>query len=434
MQLKMAWRNLWRNQRRTALTVAAIGLGLMVLIIMVSFTEGMKQTMVEQIAKSSMGHVQIHHPEYLEKKTTKLVMRDASRLTELVAGVDGVNAVSSRLLFSGSNQSSTSSTVRVVKVTAVDPERERTFSALPDKVVEGGFVTPPAAALLPDAPLRDRMQKGILVGKKLATQLKVELGSKVRVATAGFEGATAAAGFFVTGILETGTDAFDKHLVMVSLKDMQEATGAGDAVHEISIMTEPGSDLDDLAGRIEAAVEQQNTSGALGPVQVLPWYGVMPDIKQMLDMFDAWNAVLYLLMLVILSAGILTTMFMVVFERKREFGVRMALGTRPASLFGGIMLEALLIAALAAVVGLVTGAVAVAWLVFHGLDLSFIMGGFDFAGLFIENVYYGSAKPKVFIEPTVVVFVGTVLFALWPALKVARMKALDAIRQGGTTQ
>jgi len=406
----------------------------MVLIVMVSFTEGMKEIMVEQIAKSSMGHVQIHHPDYLEKRTTTLVMRDASRLTKVVSEVEGVKAVSSRLLFSGSIRSNTASTVRVVKVSAVDPELERNFSALPAKVAEGGFVTRPPEALKPNAPLRDQLRKGILVGRKLADQLKVQLGSKVSVSTAGFDGAPAAAGFFVTGILETGTDAFDKHLVMVSLKDMQKTTGAGDAVHEISIMTEPGYDLDDLASRMEAAIAEQNEDGAMGPTQVLPWYKVMPDIKQMLDMFDAWNGVLYLLMLVILSAGILTTMFMVVFERKREFGVRLALGTRPATLFGGVMLEALLIASLAGVVGLITGAVAVAWLVFYGLDLSFIMGGFDFAGLFIENIYYGSAKPKVFIEPTVVVFVGTVLFALWPALKVARMKALDAIRQGGTTQ
>jgi putative ABC transport system permease protein len=433
MILKMSWRNLWRNRRRTLLTVAAIGLGLTVLITMVSFTEGMMQMMVEQVAKSSMGHVQLHHPEYLEKKTVRLMMKEGSRLTDIVRKVPGVEALSARLLFSGSIRSSTSSTVRVVRVAAVDPKQESQFSALAAKVVQGGFVVPPIEALDNNAPERVRRRKGILLGIKLAQQLKVELGSKVRVDTAGFHGATTAAAFYVTGIMKTGTDAFDKQMVLVSLADMQEVTGAGDAVHEISIMAREGDDLEALSKRVDDAVAAANGDGAIGPVQTLPWYKVSPDLKQMMDMSSSWTAVLYLLMLVILSAGILTTMFMVVFERRREFGVQLALGIRPHSLFAGVMLEALLIASLACAVGLAVGTVAVAWLVVYGLDLSYFMEGFEFSGLFIENVYMGAATAKVFVEPTVVVFIGTVLFALWPAMKVARMKALDAIRQGGTT-
>jgi len=433
MLLKMSWRNLWRNRRRTMLTVAAIGLGLMVLITMVSFTEGMMQMMVEQVAKSSIGHVQLHHPDYLEKKTVRLRMQEGRQLADIVAGVDGVEALSSRLLFSGSIRSSRSSTVRVVRVTAVDPEREARFSALAAKVVEGDFVVPPPEALDEKAPERVRRRKGILLGIKLAQQLKVELGSKVRVDTAGFHGATTAAAFYVTGIMKTGTDAFDKQMVLVSLADMQEVTGAGDAVHEMAIMAREGDDLDLLSQRIDDAVAAANGDGAIGPVQTLPWYKVSPDLKQMMDMSGSWTGILYLLMLVILSAGILTTMFMVVLERRREFGVQLALGIGRGSLFSGVMLEALLIAALACAVGLAAGALAVAWLTIYGLDLSYFMEGFEFSGLFIENVYMGAATPKVFVEPTVVVFIGTILFALWPAMKVARMKALDAIRQGGTT-
>ena len=88
---------------------------------------------------------------------------------------------------------------------------------------------------------------------------------------------------------------------------------------------------------------------------------------------------------------------------------------------------------MASVIGLSFGGLVVAWLVRHGVDLSWMMSGFDFAGLFIENVYKGSGDLRVFIEPTVVVFIGTIVMTLWPALKVARMKALDGIRQGGTT-
>lgn len=431
MIARMAWRNLWRNRRRTMLTIAAISLGLGVLITMVSFMEGMMEMMMEQIARSSVGHIQLHQPEYLEKRSTNLFMQEGEKLTVVVAGVDGVTAISPRLLFSGSIRSSLSSTVRVVQVIAVDPELERNFSGLVDKVVEGGFVVPPPESLEDGAPLRVQGRKGILIGRKLAEQLKVELGSKLRVDCAGFQGATTAAAFYVTGILRTGTDAFDKGVAMVSLRDMQAVTGAGDVIHELTVMADDTQDLDALASTIAAKLADAGITQ--DTVKVQPWYEVMPGIKQMLDMSGAWSGVLYMMMMIVLSAGILTTMYMVVFERKREFGVQLALGTRSGRLFAGVMLEALYIAGLASLIGLAVGALSVAYISTRGIDLSGIMEGFEFAGAFIDNIYRGAVTAKVFVEPTIVVFAGTVLCALWPSLKVARMKAIDAIKQGGTT-
>lgn len=433
MLLVMSWRNLWRNMRRTLLTVSAIGLGLAILITMVSFTEGFMEMMVEQIARSSMGHIQLHEKEYMEKRSTKLVIEDATRVTETVEQTPGVAALSSRLVFSGSIQSNMSSSIQVVRVMAVDPASEGKFSALMDKVVEGGFVVPPPDSLAEDAPMRVRSKKGILIGRKLANHLKVELGSKIRLETAGFSGGSAAAGFWVSGIMETGTDAFDKQMVLVSLKDMQAVSGAGNVVHEISVMVEDTTAIAAMSDKIEGRLSAELGANAAASIQVAPWWKISPDIKQMLDMSGAWNAVLYLLMMVILSAGILTTMFMVVMERQREFGVQLAVGTRPGTLFVGVMFESLYIALLSSLVGLVLGGISVYFLSTRGLDLSWLMEGIEFSGLFIPNVYIGSHSLKVFVEPTMVVFIGTVIFALWPAVKVARMKALDAIRQGGTT-
>jgi len=427
MIARIAWRNLWRNRRRTMLTVTAIGLGLVVLITLASFVEGMLGMMVEQMARSSIGHIQIHHPDYLEKRNTQLVMDNGGRIIDIAEKVEGVEALSSRMLLTGSIRSSRSSTVRVVFVFAVDPVREKNFSALAARVVEGGFVVPPPETLDPDAPDRVKQRKGILLGVKLAKQLKVELGSKIRLDTAGFKGTTAASAFYVTGILETGSDIFDRQTVMVALNDMQEVTGAGDVVHEITVIATSSEEIPIVVKRLHEAIAAQNADKSMGPVQVLPWWEVSPEIEQIMQMSEAWTGVLYMLMLVILSAGILTTMYMVVFERRHEFGILLALGTRPRRLFAELMLEALYIAGLSVMVGLAFGAVSVSLLVVYGLDLSMFMEGFEFAGMFVENVYYGSAALEVFAEPTIVVFIGTILFALWPALRVARMKPLDGI-------
>ncbi len=353
-------------------------------------------------------------------------MPGASEVIAVTRKAEGVEALSARLLLSGALRSNMSSVVQVVQVVAADPVAEASFNALADKVVEGGFMAPPPGAGRPDAPLRIRSRKGITIGKKLADQLKVRIGSKVRLDTAGFRGTNVALAFYVTGIFSTGTDMFDRRMALVSLKDMQEATGAGDVVHEIAVRVADRSDISVVVDRIGAALSR---AGRAGQIAVQPWWVVSPEIRQMVNMMESFNGMMYFMVLVILSAGILTTIYMVVYERKHEFGVQMALGTRPGRLFVMIMVEAAWMAALAAAVGIALGVLVVWYLAVHGIDLSILGEGFDFQGLFIDNVYKGSTAPDVFIEPTVVVVLGTLFFALWPALKVARMKVLDAMRE-----
>jgi ABC-type lipoprotein release transport system permease subunit len=431
MVLRLAWRNLWRNARRTLLTVGAIGLGLAVLIWMVSLIEGMMEMMVEQVARSSIGHIQVAHPEYNTRKHVHLVVPEADGLVVRLEGLPNVQAVSPRLIFAGAIRSSQSSSMQVIQLKGVDPQRESVFSGLKDKVTDGGFVVPPAESLAADAPLRHRMRKGILLGDKLAQLLKVELGARVRVDTTGFQGETVSAAFHVTGIVDTGSDSFDRTLAMVRLDDLREAAHTGVVAHEVAVMLADAHQLEgSLAEVRQQVILAQQERGENERSSAMTWWDVVPSIKMMLDMSGAWNGILYLFMLVILSAGVLTTVFMMIYERRREFGIQMALGEGPGRLFVTVLAECVYIAVLSCLAGLAMGAAGAWWLMDYGIDLTWLLGGFDFAGLYIENVYRGSMTGKVFIEPTVVVFLSTVLFSLWPAAKVARMKALDAIRNG----
>ncbi len=436
MLIRMAWRNLWRNGRRTMLTVAAISLGLALLITMVSFVVGMQEMMVEQVARSSIGHLQIVRPDYLKKKRVGLVFPEADEITSALEGLEDVKAASPRLRFSGAIQSSNSPTMQVVDIMAVDPKREAKFSALVDKVVAGGFVVPPEEATDADAPARYRSRKGILLGSKLASLLKVELGSKVRVDTAGLRGGTVSGAFYVTGIAKTGADSFDRSLAIVGIEAMRTLANTKDTAHEIAVMVKDHSDIAGAATRIENGLgdvlAKLETEHPDAMVTVAPWWEVSPEIKDMLDMSRSWSSILYLFMLVILSAGVLTTVYMMIYERRREFGIQLAVGERPMRLFASVMLESFFMGALSVAVGLVFGGIGAGYFHYHGLDLRFLLGGFDVGGLFMENVYRGSIAPSVFIEPSVVVFLGTILFALWPSMRVARMKALDGIQQGAS--
>jgi len=224
----------------------------------------------------------------------------------------------------------------------------------------------------------------------------------------------------VTGLVETGAASFDRQLVLVELAGLQRLSGVGDRVHEVTLLAAEPAGLPTLVEALRALLPAE--------VRVRPWWEIRPEIKQMLEITRSWTVFLYVLMLALLSAGILTTLAMVVRERRREFGVQLALGTSRGRLFAGILLESILLALLATGGGLLLSVGVVAFLAGHGIDLSWLIGGFDFAGLFLENVYRGSASPRVFGEPALAVLVGTVLLAVWPAWQAARLRIVDALR------
>ena len=431
MWWKLAWRNLGRHLRRTVLTVSAIGTGLTILIMLVSYTLGFSEMMLKQISRSGTGNIQVQNPGYLKKKAVGMVIPNAGRVVSIIRSVPGVKSVSARFILSGALRSGMSNSVHVVSVVAADPKTEREYNALRDKVVRGGFMTRPGGAGDPNQPERIRSRRGVMIGAKLAKMLRVGIGSRVRLDTAGFRGASVAISLYVTGIIRTGSNVFDRDMVWIPLRAIQKATQAGDVVHKIIVIINDNARVKPMVKKISAALTAGPDRTSLRDIIVVPWWRVNPEIKQMLGMMDSWNAIMYMLMLVILSGGILTSLYMSVSERKREFGVMLALGTRPWRLFELVMLESLWIALISLVAGLILGGLGVTYMKLHGIDLSFMMGGFDFQGMFIENVYRGSARTKVFWEPAIVVFTGTLFFAIWPALKVLRMRALAGIRQGG---
>jgi len=449
MNLKIAWRSLWRNTRRTALTAIVISVGLSFLMFIVSYLEGMQGKMVGQIARSGMGHVQVHHPQFVKLRQALLVVPDAASLVTEIEAMDGVMSVAPRMILTAAIRSSRSSAVEVVQLTGVDPERETIVNQIAENVVDGGFVTQPPEATAAGAPARHKLRKGITLGNKLADLLQVELGSKIRVDMAGFEEATTSAAFYVTGLVATGNENLDRSLAMVRLSDLQEATGAADAAHEFAVTLEDPALTPPLKERIEQMVqarkvplvpeaddwadegEAKDDGPALASLEALTWGEVNPELNNMMGMFDAVSGTSYFLVLILMSAGILTTMYMLIYERRREFGIMLAIGTSPMRLFVNIMTEAAMLSFLGVAVGTALGSVFVYLMTTYGIDLQwFTNERMDFAGMVIDTVLIGAASVRVFTEPAMVVFCGVLLFSLVPALRVARMRAMDGIGEG----
>lgn len=448
---RLAWRNLWRNPRRTLLTLTIIAIGLSLLMFLVSYIDGMTDKLQDQLARSSMGHLQIHHPQYRTQQQIDMLVPDVASTVAIVEELPGVKAVRPRLSVAATIRSSMSSTVRSVQLLGVDRAREIGASLTPEQVVLGDYVAPPPEALSPAAPARHRLRRGITLGDKLAALLKVELGSKVRLDMACLSASNCSGAWYVTGIVDTGSDTADQAIAVVSLAGLQQVLGTGDRVHEISALMDDGKETAAVVESIRSALsdvrvplrqmelswvermtgsdaELQETEAGLA---VEPWWEISPDVHAMLGMMGKASGFMYVLMLILMSSGILTTMFTVVFERKRELGVQAALGTSPWRIFYGSIAEAAWLALLGVALGTVLGSVWVWLMTEYGIDLSGMSGTMNAGGVDIGTVLRGKMSVRVFTEPALVVFFSTLVFALFPSLKMARMKPVEAMADKG---
>lgn len=447
---RLAWRNLWRNTRRTVLTMTIIAMGLSLLILLASYLVGMSGKLQTQLARSSIGHLQVHHPQFRSQRQVDMLIPDASKVVDAMENLPEVEAVRPRITLTASIRSSMSSTVRIVPLLGVDRNREIGASRTPDQVIDGQYVVRPPEALEPDAPMRHRMRRGITLGDKLARLLNVGLGSRVRMDMAGLTEATVSGAWYVTGIVDTGADSVDQSIAIVDIAGLQQLLGAGDQVHEISALLYDGAQtdavVDTIAGKlasVEVELRQLELSWAdqmssddlqsptHGVLAVESWAAIAPDVKAMLGMMDMASGFTYALMLILMSSGILTTMFTVVFERRRELGVQSALGSSPWRIFAGSMTEAVWLAALSVGLGLAVGGVWAWLLTTYGIDLSGMSGNLSAGGLTIDSVLKGEMTVGVFVEPAMVVFVATMLFALLPSIRMARMKPVEAMADKG---
>ncbi len=382
-----------------------------------------------------------------------MLVPDASAVVETISGLPEVSAVRPRLIVAATIRSSMSSTVRSVPLLGVDRNREIGASLTAEQVVSGDFVVPPREALAADAPLRHQRRRGITLGDKLAESLKVELGSKVRLDMACLKAANCSAAWYVTGIVDSGSDSADQMVAIVDLRGLQEVLGTGNSVHEISALFHDGTMVETVVAALTKEfagmqvplrqmelswVEQMSGKGdevvvTDGLLAVEPWWQINPDIHAMLKMMNMASGFMYTLMLILMSSGILTTMFTVVYERKRELGVQAALGTSPWRIFYGSIAEASWLALLGVALGTVLGTVWVWLLTTYGIDLSGFsgQGGLSAGGVSMGSKLVGKMSVRVFTEPALVVFFATLVFALLPSLKMARMKPVEAMADKG---
>ena len=408
MLLQLAFRNLRRNLRRTLITSAAVGVGMVVLILSNTLRAGQYDDMIDSSVSQLAGHVVVQHPDYQKEQETDLVVNEQGAIVSALKKALPDATITSRIRLGGILASSSSPTV--IGLTAVNPQSEDVVSDLPDKLVSGTWV-------LDDT-------KSIVIGQNMADLLQVDLGDRL-VFTTSVDGEMNSHLYRLSGVFRTGAEEVDAFTGYVSLSSVADILGQENTSNQVAVHLQSADETSAALPTVQRVVAD-TTSQELA---VQPWEEVLPDVVAMIQVDQVSNEMISISLMFIVAMGILNTMLMNVLERSKEFGVLMAIGFKRGSLFKLILLEASLIGTFGGVVGAILGMAASYPLVANGLDLTSMMGeGVTISGAVTSTVIYGRYDANWILGYILLSVLCAVLSALYPAWKVQKLTPVDAMR------
>ena len=399
--LKMAWRNIGRNRRRTVVTVGAMAFGLYAMVIWFGMLQGMLNDMEETVVEVELGDLQIHAPTYLD---------DPSLYTD----IDNVDALLSRLEAAGFRASA-----RLVGAGLAAAHDSAAGASLRGIDVQGNAgVSVISTRLAEGAWLDDDDPAGVVVGRRLARTLDLAVGDELVVLSQTTDGAIANDLYAVRGILDSVSDGIDRSAVFLTDAAFRELFVMPAGAHEI-VLRKP----DDL--ELTAALE---AAQVLAPdLDTQSWRSLVPTLATYLDSARQMMAIISAIIYIVIAILILNAMLMAVFERIREFGVLKALGVEPRQVLSLIFAESALQTGLALAIGLALSLPTLWYLVEYGIDTG-ALGGVSVIGATFATVWQAAVSPATFVTPSMTLILLVLLAVIYPALKAARISPVEAMR------
>jgi ABC-type lipoprotein release transport system permease subunit len=400
--LALAWRNVWRNFRRSLITTASMGCGLAAIMFGQSMILSEQHQLIEKATGSITGHIQIQARNIKDYKFPDRYLPDADAIEAALKAQPGILAFGRRIHITGLISSPAGSVG--VFISGVEPEREKNVTTMSSYVKEGKFLEGP---------------KSVVIGDKLASRLDVRLGEKVVVMAQADDGSMGAEAFRISGIFHTGSTSFDGQIIYVPLPAMQELLVTNKNVNHFVAKV---ADLDQVD-----QIQQELAQRLAGKqVQVLSWKNVDHEIMAIQKFQNGLLDVVLLIIFSIVALGILNTLLMSLFERVREFGVLMAIGAKPGWVLRLVLVESVTLGVVGMAFGLLAGSAMIAY--FHRAGLPLPIG--DAMSYFIpfpRVIFLRFAWAKHLFAAFAILVV-SILAAIPPALRAMRLRPAEALR------
>ena len=401
--LRLAWRNVWRNRRRSLINVAAMGFGLAAIMFGQSLIISLQLQLIKKATGSITGHVRVQRSDVDESKFPDKFMADPEPAAKLLEQDPRIAVWGRRIQITGLVSAPSASLGALI--CAVEPEKEKTLTDMSTYIKEGTYL--------------DAKGKGIVMGRKIAGRLDVRLGEKVVLMAQAADGSMGAEAFRVVGLHQTGSESFDGQIVWVPLSAMQEMLGRPGQANQLAARVKDIELADEVAADIDKRL-------APGNIRAISWKSIDREIISIQAFQNGILTIVLIIVFAIVALGILNTQLMSLFERVREFGVLMAIGARPRWIVRLILAESLVLGSVGALFGLALGSALIAHFGRHGLSLP-VGEAFSYFLPFPSVIYMVPAW-RLHAFACLSVFLITLLASLPPALRAGRLKPAEALR------
>lgn len=400
---KIAWRNLWRNKRRTILTILSVFFAVFLALLMRSMQLGSYDMMIETSVKNSTGYIQIHGLGYWDDKTINNTFVSSPELEDEVLNIENVSHIIPRLesfaLVSSGEQT------KGIALCGIDVFKETEVTGIKEKIIKGRYLEPG--------------DQGILVGDKLAEYLRLDINDSVVLISQGFHGISSSGLYPIVGIVKFPTPDMNSNLIFMELSEAQYFYAAPDRLTSLSIMLD---DPDKLA-QTTSLIKEINT----GNLEVMTWHEMLTEVVQSIQGDNISGLFMLGILYLVVGFGIFGTILMMTLERKREFGIMVAVGMRRSKLSTIIFIETVIIGLIGILAGIIGSLPIIGYFVNNPIQLT---GEAANAMLEynMEPIMPFLMEPGFFIHQGLTVVVITLITALYPLLTIRRFQVIPAIR------
>jgi ABC-type lipoprotein release transport system permease subunit len=400
---KLAFRNLGRNKSRSLLSALAVGVGMALLLLMVSVLEGEMTGALQNTIRLQSGHLQIRPASYEEGKISlkwEDLIADPDQMVKQIKSLPQVVIATPRLI--ASSVLTLSDESKGVQILGIDPDSAAN-QPFRDGMIAGEFIK-----------ADDR--EGILIGNTLADKLNLKVGDTVNLLITTSNGDVNEQLFMIRGIFTTRTPSYDENTIFMPLAKAQSITATENHASTIFVMLQNSEDADAVA----QAIQSDN-------YKVLTWREQNLFITQFEDYANAFFVVIYLIVLGITATVVTNTLVMAVFERTREIGILAAIGMKGRGIMAQFMAEAALLATGGVIGGLIIGGALVAYFTVYGIYI----GDYGITGVLFEDHIYAHLTLQNTVNLTIVTYIITLVASLYPARLAARMEPVEALHGAG---
>lgn len=404
MLTRIAWKNIWRSKRRSAILIGAIAVGLWGGLFAIGIFTSMYDTMVNSAIDRQYGHIQIHAKDFLAERTVGMTIPAPDSVLTFLKTIPAIKGVTARTVIDGMGSSATSN--QGVTIVGIDPTRECSVTTVNQRMVEGNFFA-------------GNGRNPVVIGRRLMDKLKLKLHGKLVLMFQNPDGTIVYGAFRIVGVFDTEAYSFDGVAVFVRQTDMDNLLGTH-LVHEIAIRLASNDSLESVAHRIRAR---------FGGLQTDTWKDLAPELKITAESADLTMGIFLGIILFALLFGITDTMLMSVLDRTREFGMLLAVGMKRHKVFRMVLLETLFVSCTGSIVGTALGLVSVAVTDRTGINLSYFSGGLSSYG--ISSYVYPVLHPVTYPTLAIMVIIAACVAAVYPAVKAIRLRPATAIATYG---